>query len=144
MKRFLLPAILAFATLQAYSQKISADKVPAPVKSGFASKHPAMKGTWEKEKSNYEVNFKENGKDMSCLIDASGNITETETEIKAQELPQPARDYLQKNYKGVKIKEAAKIVMANGDVQYEAEMNKKDVLFDGKGNFLKVEEKDKD
>jgi hypothetical protein len=144
MKRLLLPVFFAFTVISACGQKLSADKVPAPVKTSFATAHPGIKGTWEKEEGNYEVSFKEGGKEMSCVINAAGNITETETSMSAQELPQPAKDYMQLHYKGVKIKEAARIVNANGEVTYEAEVNKKDVIFDSKGNFLRVDDKEKE
>ncbi|MGB8194835.1 MAG: hypothetical protein WCF67_23070, partial [Chitinophagaceae bacterium] len=105
---------------------------------------PRIKGTWEKEEGNYEVSFKESGKEMSCVIDGAGSIIETETTISVQELPQPAKDYIEQHYRNSKIKEAAKIVKANGETTYEAEINKKDVIFDSNGKFLRVDDKEKE
>jgi hypothetical protein len=144
MKHLLLPVVLAFTALQACSQKLNADKVPASVKASFQKAHPGVQGAWEKEEGNYEVNFKEGGKEMSCVIDGAGSIMETETAISAQELPQPAKDYMQQHYKGAKIKEAAKIVKASGEITYEAEVNNNDVIFDASGKFLRVGEKEKE
>ena len=47
--------------------------------------------------------------------------------------------YILKNTLG-KIKEAAKIVNADGTITYEAEVKKGDVMFDQNGNFLKLKE----
>lgn len=141
MKSIIIPACLVFFTLQACSQELNADKVPSSVKTSFAKAHPNVKGKWEKEKENYEVTFKEKGKEMSCVINASGAITETETEISSKELPQPAKDYISKNYPGKKIKEAAKIVNANGTVEYEAEVADYDLIFDTKGAFVRADKK---
>ena len=73
---------------------------------------------------------------MSALYDASGNKTETEMDIKISGLPVAATDYITKNYKGEKIKEAAIITKANGEVNYEAEVKGMDLLFTKEGKFI--------
>lgn len=75
---------------------------------------------------------------MSAVIDKSGTIMETETDIAVIELPQNVQSYLKTHYKGIKVKEAAKIVKANGEVNYEGEVNGKDVIFDKNGKFIKI------
>jgi hypothetical protein len=52
-------------------------------------------------------------------------------------LPASIADYVAKNYKGEKIKEAAKLKMANGDINYEAEVKGMDLIFDANGKFIK-------
>lgn len=52
-------------------------------------------------------------------------------------LPQNVQSYLKTHYKEAKVKEAAKIVKANGDINYEAKVNGKDVIFDDNGKFIK-------
>ncbi len=42
------------------------------------------------------------------------------------------------------MKEAAVIVKANGEVNYEGEVNGKDVIFDSTGKFLKVDNEAED
>ena len=73
---------------------------------------------------------------MSALYDASGNKTENEMDIKNSELPVAVTDYIIKNYKGEKIKEAAIITKANGEVNYEAEVKGMDLLFTKEGKFI--------
>ncbi|MEO6819753.1 MAG: PepSY-like domain-containing protein [Ginsengibacter sp.] len=113
-------------------------KAPAPVMSSFSKDFPGATTKWEKEGANYEANFKQSGKSMSALYDAKGNRQETEQSIKVAELPQSVKDYIAKNYKGEKIKEAAIITKANGEVNYEAEVKGMDVLFSKDGKFIKT------
>ena len=136
IKMFFL-VLVAGTTLSAFGQKLKESQISAAAKSTFEKKYPGLKGSWEKEDANYEVNFKQNGKSMSSLIDINGTIIETETVIPVSDLPKLVKAYMQKHYAGVKIKEAAKIVKASGEVNYEAEVNKKDIVFDANGNFLK-------
>lgn len=144
MKKFFSTALGLIATLAVIAQKnIAASVVPAPAKAAFAKAHPNVAGKWEKEDGNYEVSFKEGGKNMSCVIDKSGSIQETETEIAVSELPAPVAAYLAMHYKGIKVKEAASIVKKDGKTVYEAEIKGKDVLFDAQGNLVNTK-KDND
>lgn len=112
---------------------------PQVVKDAFKKQFPgAEEVKWNKEGVNFEASFEKNENDMSAVIDAKGNILETEVDIEINELPQAVQDYLAKNYAGKKINEAAKIVDAKGTLTYEAEIDKSDVLFDSNGNFIKV------
>ncbi|HEY1869417.1 MAG TPA: hypothetical protein VGG71_00095, partial [Chitinophagaceae bacterium] len=66
-----------------------------------------------------------------------GTMTESEVSIKTEELPVSALSYLKANYKDKKIKEAAKITKADGTINYEGEVEGKDVIFDKDGKFIK-------
>jgi hypothetical protein len=77
---------------------------------------------------------------MSAVIDKNGTIVETETDIPVTDLPKSAQDYMKKNYPATKIEEAAKIVKANGDINYEAEVHHKDVIFRCKRKIYKRDE----
>lgn len=130
--------LLCFASLGASAQKINASKVPDAVKASFAKKFAsATDAKWEQEKTEYEVEFKQGGQEMTANFDAAGNWKETEKEIAVTNLPASAKNYLQEHYKGEKIKEAAEITLANGSINYEAEVKGMDVIFDGSGKFLK-------
>jgi hypothetical protein len=112
--------------------------VPATVKTAFEKAFPASsKVKWEKEAANYEVNFLQQDKKMSAVYDSQGDLQETELTIKVTELPATVTAYIDQHHKGAKIKEAAKITKANGELNYEAEVNKTDLLFDADGKFIK-------
>lgn len=111
--------------------------IPAVVKTAFAKSFPnATKVKWEKEKNEYEVSFTDAGKEMSANYSSKGEFLEKEEEIPVASLPEKAKAYLQEHYKNVAVKEAARITKSNGSIQYEAEVNKKDLLFDQNGNIL--------
>ena len=138
MKRTATIAALAvLVTTTACAQKLDAAKVPAAVKATFAKQYPGAAVKWEREDGKYEASFKQNGNVMSAMFEPNGTFTESEVDIKVAELPAAVLAYVKEHYKGKTIKEAAKITKADGAINYEAEVNGKDVIFDGNGNFLK-------
>ena len=142
MKKKLLSTFVIFLfTITVYSQKLDDRQVPAATIMAFQKSYPGIKGQWEKENGNYELSFMNGGQNMSAVIDAKGSILETETDIAINDLPVSIALYVKEHYKGKKIKNAARIVKANGEIVYEAEVKKMDVLFDPNGKFLR-EEKD--
>jgi len=132
----LLAVALSITTL-VNAQKLGAAKVPAAVKTAFAKAYPGTTAKWEKEDGKFEANFKQSGNAISVLYEANGTMTESEIDIKVSELPAAILSYLKTHYKGKAIKEAAKITKADGTINYEAEVNGKDVIFDANENFLK-------
>lgn len=138
MKKSVFLWVAAASISLAQAQKIQEKEVPGSVKTALQKQFPNAKNVkWEKEDSNFEAGFTLNSTGYSVLLTASGSILETETEISADALPAPVKDYLKKYYPGKKIKEAAKITDAKGVVTYEAEVNGKDLIFDSSGKFLK-------
>lgn len=141
MKKLTLTLIAGMITTFTFAQKLKENQVPNPVKKAFKKQYPTTKGMkWEKEKSNYEVEFEIKEIDYSVLMDSSGNILETEKEITIDALPTATKEYVSKNYAGQKIKEAAEITDAKKIVTYEVEINGKDLIFDSKGNYIKTVE----
>ena len=70
---------------------------------------------------------------MSVLFNEDGTKDAVEVSIAIDELPEAAKKYA--TAKGV-IKDAAKITKADKSIQYEAEVNGKDLLFDEQGKPL--------
>lgn len=111
--------------------------VTAAVKATVAKLYPGAKSVkWEKEDGNYEASLIHNGKELSLVIDAHGNLLETETTIAVSALPASVREYVAKHLAGKKIKDAAEIVNAKGKKTYEAEVGGKDLIFDQNGQFI--------
>ena len=136
-KIVLVPALIAVIGFSASGQKIDASKVPAAAKAAFAKKYPGVTAKWEKEDGKFEAGFKQDSKTMSVLFDAEGTMTESEMDIKVDDLPAAVLAYLKNHYKGKTVKEGAKITKADGTVNYEAEVDGKDIIFDSNGKFLK-------
>lgn len=116
--------------------------VPLSVKTAFSQKYPAAtKVTWEKEKNNYEANWGgKSGEDNSVQFTPSGTFIEALQVIPVSLLPTALIIYVRQHYNGAKITEAGRVTNANGKITYEAEVKKKDIVFDEKGNFIKVED----
>ena len=138
MKKLLMSVMAITAIVfAANAQKLDASKVPAAVKTSFAKQYPGITAKWEKEAGKYEAGFDQNGHEMSALFEPTGAMTESEMEIKVSELPATVMQYITAHHKGVTVKEASKITKANGEVNYEAEVKGKDLIFDANGKFLK-------
>jgi hypothetical protein len=136
-KLMMMSALVAAIGFSACAQKLDASKVPAAVKAAFAKQYPGITTKWEKEDGKFEAGFKQNGNTMSALFEANGTMTESEMDIKVADLPATVLAYVKDHYKGKTIKEGAKITKADGTVNYEAEVDGKDVIFDSNGKFLK-------
>lgn len=116
-------------------------EVPVAVKQSLAKKYPnATKVTWEKEKGNYEANWGgKSGEDTSVTFTPSGEFVEEVDAIPVNQLPPVVFEYVKTNYKGTKIKEAGRVTNAAGKKMFEAEIKGKDLLFDQKGKFIKID-----
>jgi hypothetical protein len=67
-----------------------------------------------------------------------------ESEIGISALPQPIVNYVLQNMSGKKIKEASIITMADGTINYEAEVDETDYIFDASGNLISKESGDEE
>ena len=143
-KLFGLVAIFFAVTSVSFAQKgeekeSKSVKVPAGVKAALSKKYPAAtKVTWEKEKGNYEANWGgKSGEDNSVQFTPKGNFIEIVNAIPVSDLPKAVSDYVAAHYHGAKITEAGKVTDAAGKQTYEAEVNRKDLIFDLNGKFVK-------
>jgi uncharacterized membrane protein YkoI len=119
-----------FCSTTCFSQK----SAPTAVREAFSQKFPGVSDVdWDKENANeWEAEFEQNGKDISVNFRADGSWLETETEIQMADLPAPVQAALQ----GKKVREVARIERADGTTVFEAEIGKKDWLFDSAGKRL--------
>lgn len=139
MKKSVIIVVILMLSTIAFAQKAKVTKVPEIVSKSLLSKYPNAKNVkWDKEENNYEACFESNKIENSVLFNANGKIIETEVEITTAQLPKSILNYIGKNYKDQKVKEAAKIISEKGIVTYEAEIKGKDLLFDENGKLLSV------
>lgn len=145
MKKLFVICLSVFSMLTAFGQKVKEAQVPATVKASFQKKFTGAKEVkWEKEDGKFEANFEQNNNEMSALFSNAGMLEETESEIKKSELPPAVVSYLNSNYKGIKIKETAKLIKANGEVNFEAQIKNMDLIFDVNGKLIKTLKKVKE
>ncbi|MBK8554765.1 MAG: PepSY-like domain-containing protein [Lewinellaceae bacterium] len=136
MKKLIFLFVLGLgASAMACAQKTP----PKAVSDAFTQKFSkAEELKWSQEKNgDWEAEFEQDEVELSANFNIAGQWIETETEIKVADLPAAVRTALQ----GKKVKEAAKIMRADGTTVYEAEVKGKDMLFDDSGKLLS-EEKD--
>ena len=130
--------VSAQTTRSAVAPKAGAVVPPAAVQTAFAQRFPkATAVKWEKEAGAYEATFLAGKVEISAVFTAAGKFREIERAVALTALPAPVLPYVQKHYPGQKIKEAARIKDAAGTVTWEAEVGKKDVIFDVNGAFLR-------
>jgi len=60
------------------------------------------------EREDYEINFKDKGVEMSANFDAAGKWLETETEIKASDLPKEVSASAAKFFAGLRYQKLPK------------------------------------
>lgn len=142
MKKYLIAT--AFAAGSLCTNALFAQRninVPKAVKIAFAQKYPGAKQVnWEKEKGNFEANWGgKSHEDNSAMYAPSGEFLEIAKAIPVKQLPPAALEYVKSHYKAASIHEAALVTDAKGKLSYEAEINRKDVVFDEHGNFVKTE-----
>ena len=136
MKKMLMRSMAGFFLMPIFAQV----KPPEAVKNAVNRSYPAISPVkWDKDDDEYEASFVQNGKKMSATYSPSGELKETETGIRANELPVAATRYIAQHYKNARLKTAEKVLKSNGETLDEAEINKKDIVFDQNGKFIKVE-----
>ena len=105
MKNLILViAASAFISLSVSAQ--SGKNVPALVKTAFSQKFvKATDVKWDKEgKTEWEAEFKLDGKSYSANFDTTGNWLETEFSISTSEIPTVVKTTIVKDYSAYKVK----------------------------------------
>lgn len=138
MKHHVLTAALTLLAACLFAQQPGDVNIPAAAKRLFRDTYPAATHVkWEQVGANHEVRFMLGTKAISVVYDATGALEQTTALIDPSELPKAATTYIRQHYKHASVKDAAKVTKANGEVNYEAEVNKTDLIFDQHGKRLK-------
>ncbi len=146
MKNLTLISVLSVTlSLQSCAQESESKNVPEKVLTAFKTKFPdAKKVNWEMENdSEWEAEFKLNGKEYSANFSAEGEWLETEYEIKESDIPSNILAVLDKNFSDYEIEELEIAETASGN-SYEMEIeigeDGFEVTIDAKGNLTKKKE----
>lgn len=143
MKQILFVLTATITSYGVVAQKLADDKVPAAVTAAFKAKFPTVsKASWEMEsKTEFEVNFKLKGNEVSASFDDTGKWLETESEMKVSALSGAIQQTLKNEFAGFSVSEASKIENADGKTTYEAEIKKGkeafDILLSADGKVIK-------
>ena len=143
MKKLSLSLLVLVLTL---TQACAQSKAPSNVKEAFSKKFPtAKKANWDKEnESEWEVEFKMNGKEYSANFLTGGTWKETEYEISKKDIPTAVKNTLDTQFKGFDMEEAEISETSEGKV-YEFSLEKDDtdleVAIAPNGRIVKKETK---
>ncbi len=151
MKNISSTAIAIFIVLTACAQV----KAPEAAQNAFNKQFPNAKSVkWDKENATeFEAEFKMDGKSMSANYQEDGTWTETETDIKPADLPETVRHNIEADFNGYTMKESAQIEKPGQSGLFETELKKGDetleILWNGNGeiiskNAIDKEDEDKD
>jgi hypothetical protein len=147
-----LAALFLFSLNKIISQQIKSGDVPKSVLSSFEKKFGKSKvEKWIRESNGtYKAKFDLDKTETKACFNIDGELVETETEIKINELPVAIKEYISKNYPAYKIHEAGTIKHASGSLFFETVLQKgkewKELIFTDKSIFVKekVEEAGED
>jgi hypothetical protein len=138
MQKIILFMGIMFMTYSSYS-----GNPPAAVQKAFNQQFSkATDVKWGKESTNeYEADFVLNGAKMSANYAADGTWLETETEIKADQLPAKISEFFTKTYPGWETVSASKVETVKKGIIYEANLKsgtkKKEVSVTPEGTQVK-------
>ncbi|HEY8157586.1 MAG TPA: PepSY domain-containing protein [Methylobacter sp.] len=142
-----LPMILGQAN--AGEKELSKNQVPKAVIDAFEKDYPNAKASeFEQEtfegKTAYEVEYKENGKEVALLYGDDGTLLQKEEEIDGKSLPKPVAQAVKKAHPKAEIKEVEKLMKPDGTLTgYEVEIKtagkKTELELDTNGKILKTE-----
>lgn len=116
-------AVMIFT--QSCAQTTTEKDVPSKVKAAFAEKFPNVKkAKWDKEsETEWEAEFKLNGKEYSANFTSDGTWKETEYEIKESEIPVKVKNILDNEFAGYEIDEVEISETTEGKI-YKIELEK--------------------
>lgn len=99
MKKILLVFTATIFVSSVLAQKIATENVPSAVTTAFKAKFSiAEKTTWEMDYDKYQADFTVGKSEFSSKFDKEGKWLETETYLKASELPKVIKDALSTKY----------------------------------------------
>ena len=141
MKKLILGiATMAMLSLTAVAQPVK--NVPVKVKTAFSQKFTkATDVKWGKEgKTEWEAEFKLDGKSYSANFDYQGAWKETEYAITASEIPAAVKTVINKDYAAYKMKGTDVSETPKGkvyEVTFVKEKKSMEVVFDPNGKIVK-------
>ncbi|MCB0596377.1 MAG: PepSY-like domain-containing protein [Lewinellaceae bacterium] len=114
--------IAFFFTMALFSGTLVAqDDAPAALKEAFAERFPNAKSVeWEDpEDGVYEVEFKQDKREMTANFGENGDWLETEVEIEQEELPATVKEAIARQFSDLEFDKAETVSSPERDLVYE-------------------------
>jgi hypothetical protein len=145
MKKVATVLIISLLTgMASFSQEITFDKVPSPVRQSFVKQYPAAKSVkYEKGNTDYILSFQIQDKKCIVTYNSSGNVLAADKEITPNDLPKEVSSAVIKNFPGYKMEAIVMREAFDKGLCYEMDLKKDDagysVRFSDKGEILQKE-----
>ncbi len=140
----MLSALILYAAMMAV--RGSGPRVPMAVRDAFLKAYPHARNiVFEKERragrTVFEVDFEDRGAKIEATYATDGSLLQIEQDIKPDALPRVVTEALKKAYPNARLKEAEKIIDADGTVTgYEVEITQDfEIHLDASGRIVKTE-----
>ena len=113
------------AILATNAQDIKEKDVPQAVTSALTQKYTGITNTeWEREGDNFEAEFDREGTEHTVLLNPSGEILMTKSDVLLNDLPQPIKSALDQKYKGMPVDDT-ELLEKDGQTFYQLEVEEK-------------------
>ena len=127
--------------LVAFSQEIPPNNIPNPVKKAFAKQFPAAKAVkYALDKTDYQIDFLEQGKERIATYNAAGKLLGTDKEITSDGLPKEVSSAVAQNFPGYTIVTVVRREALDKGICFEIDLKKDDegysIRFSDKGEIL--------
>lgn len=145
MKKVAIVFILSLLIgMDSFSQEITSNKVPNPVRQSFLTQFPTAKMVkYEQNNTDYIISFLEQDKQFIVTYNSSGKVLATDKEIAPAGLPKEVSSSVTKNFPGYKIVTVVKREAIDKGICFEMDLKKDDagytVRFSDKGEILQKE-----
>lgn len=124
MKTWIFSMTAAGILLTSCGSGLPESEVPSVVKNTLATTFPHNGPVeWEKEKGNYEAEFREDTLDYKALISPEGAVLRYKQEIAAGELPPQVQQTLQAQYRDHEVEDLERVVRGK-EAYYQLELEK--------------------
>lgn len=110
------------AILATHAQDIKEKDVPQAVISALSQKYAGVTNTeWEREGDNFEAEFDMEGTEQTVLLNPSGEILMTKSDVLLNDLPQPIKSALDQKYKDMPVDDTEQLEK-EGQTFYQLEV----------------------
>jgi hypothetical protein len=142
MKKVAIVVILYYLIgLVAFSQEIPSGNIPKPVKQAFAKQFPAAKAVkYGLDKTDYQIDFQEQGKECIATYNSAGKLLGTDKEITSDKLPKEVSSTVAQDFPGYTIVTVIRREALDKGICFEMDLKKDDagysIRFSDKGEIL--------
>jgi hypothetical protein len=143
MKRILFTSLLAIAISSCnMKDQIAANQVPSVVLNAFQKQYPeAADVKWEKQNSDFEVEFERDNVEYTALINQQGDIFKIKHDATLEEIPETVLEKIKADYADYTIDDVE--VLKDGEntyfqLEFDKKLADKEIVVSEAGEVLDI------